>query len=192
MVGKVMKILKKHKLDFASSYEFFKDNLSKTNALSNELLKEIDFKKGYFFTLLPDDANLETLYNFRIGIMPEKPPQEYFINGERAIYSEITTIREETAEIILKYIHENKHMECIFDNVNGSFKEIPLKDSLEHFCMENKFTLKKELVNSYNLMSCCRQVFLHSLLLQSFFDNRLAICFVAHEGIKFLGFGTGK
>lgn len=156
-----MKVLKKYELNFVYALKFFKDNLSKTNTLSDELLKEINFEKGYFFTMLPDDAHSENLYDFTVGILPENQPQEYFINNKRATYSEIPTIREETSELISKYINEKKQLKCVFDDVNcNAKKEMSLDDFFQHYRLKYKdevyLLLNHAFISKTTILQCLR------------------------------------
>jgi hypothetical protein len=112
-----MKKLKKHKLNFDRAKNYIIDNLIGASALSNELINSIDFKNGCFFTLLPDDATIERIYEFAFGgILTQSSLEEYYINGNKANYSITPTIEEELSKSILKEI-KNKSYECIFDDV---------------------------------------------------------------------------
>lgn len=66
---KSMYQLIKHSLEFELPYLFFKDSLEDANTLSNELLNLLNFKDGSFFTLLPEDANLERIYELETGLV---------------------------------------------------------------------------------------------------------------------------
>jgi hypothetical protein len=116
-----MKRLNKHKLDFESAYEYIKDNLDKVNALSAELLKLVNFKNGHFFTLLPDNANFERIYDFEWGgVLPPNPIEECIVNGHKSTYSIKNSINDELSPLILKEIKSKYELSCVFDKVSGT------------------------------------------------------------------------
>jgi hypothetical protein len=113
-----MKKLNKHLLKYEFAKEFFEDTLIDANTLSNELLNVIDFTDGYFFTLLPENANLENLYKFTTyGILPQNPTIEYLVNEQMSTYTEIPTIVQEIGTYIFEYMILNNINFCIFDDV---------------------------------------------------------------------------
>ncbi len=59
--------INKHKLDPKKTIPFFVDNIRCGNALSEEVIKAIDFEKGEFFTFLPSNAEIDRIYNFKWG-----------------------------------------------------------------------------------------------------------------------------
>ena len=98
-----MKLLYKHKLDFDRTLEYVKDNWDDVTTLSREILNLLDFKTGYFFTLLPSDANLKAIYDFKLGgILPQFPEQEHIVNGYRSTFSWIPTIDTEISHLIFR------------------------------------------------------------------------------------------
>jgi hypothetical protein len=121
----MMKQLNKHKLDFDLVWEYVQDDLDKTNALSSELLNSLAFKDGYFFTLLPDDANLKNIYDFKGGlVLPQYPEEEHIVNDHRSTYSWVPDIEDEMSHLILKEIKSKDDLSCIFDNVSGTASDI--------------------------------------------------------------------
>lgn len=151
-----MKQLNKHELNFDPSWNYVKHNLDKTNALSSELLKLLDFKKGGFFTLLPNNANIQRIYEFEAGvILPQNPIEEYFISGKRATYSITPTINDELSDLILKYIQSKDKLCCVFDDTLRSptakhhmdlFHECGLFCGNEVYYLLEKSTISKELI----------------------------------------------
>src|ERR1700722_10290813 len=97
-----MKQLTKCPLDYDITYTFVEDSLRNVNRLTSELLKVIDFKKGYFFTLLPEGSNIERLYEFKGGvILPQNPIIEYESSpGSISTYSIVPTIDKELSVLI--------------------------------------------------------------------------------------------
>jgi len=113
-----MKQLNKHKLNFTTVFKYVQFNLYNVNTLSSELLKFINFNHGNFFTLLPNDANIERLYNFETGlILPQNSEKKYVPSEGEDAYSVIPTIRNELSELILKEIKSNNRLSCVFDDV---------------------------------------------------------------------------
>jgi len=120
-----MKTLNKYKLEFDPTLKYVQDNLDKVNTLSIELLKELDFKNGYFFTLLPDDANFEGIYKFEWGgILPQNPIHEYFVEDQRATYSIKTSINNELDDLILKKMSLETQISYFIDKVTGTANEV--------------------------------------------------------------------
>jgi hypothetical protein len=116
-----MKQLIKHKLKFDSAWEYVRENLDNVNALSSELLNLLDFKNGYFFTLLPDEANLTEIYHFKCGgILLQYPEEEHVVNGYKSTYSWIPDIDKELSPLILKEIKSKYELSCVFDKVSGT------------------------------------------------------------------------
>jgi hypothetical protein len=112
--------LNKYELDFSSAWEYTLNTLDDANALSIELLKLLDFKEGYFFTLLPEDSNFERLYEFKAGvILPQFPVQEQIIDEKKITFSRIPNRRKELSEMILKAMNSKPQFSCIFDDVRG-------------------------------------------------------------------------
>lgn len=69
--------LNKYALDFDAAIAFCRQQLSSGLTLSKKLLEKIDFKKGNFFTLLPDEAKIERLDKFsQGGILPSLDKDE--------------------------------------------------------------------------------------------------------------------
>src|SRR3990167_3235287 len=60
------KIIKKN-LDFSQTQEYFLDHIDGGGFLEKSLLQNIEFSKGCFFVLLPEDAKLDRLYRFSEG-----------------------------------------------------------------------------------------------------------------------------
>ena len=118
-------LLKKYELNFDLSWTYTLDQLKEVNALSVEVLKLVDFKKGHFFTLLPDDADFEMLHNFKIGlILPQYPEQEQIVDGKKSTFSWIPSIKEELSELIFNEMKSKLQFTCIFDQ--GCFMKIIL------------------------------------------------------------------
>lgn len=113
-----MKKVNRYELDFERAINYVKENLDGVNILSQELLDSINLKQGFFFTLLPEDAHLDRIYEFKTGgVLQQNPTEEYFISGTRSTFSEIPTIQEELAHFILKRKGRNLNFCLVFDDV---------------------------------------------------------------------------
>lgn len=162
--------LKKRKLDFEKTFLYVKHNLEKTNILSIELLNLLNFENGHFFTLLPDNANLDGRHDFKSGwILPPNPIEEYYVDGVRCTYSIKNTIRHQLIPLLFNLIKSEIHFTCIMDNFNGYLKEdypIYYADNYSLFCGEEiYFNLNSTNTSPELLLQCLRRsdVLWHSL-----------------------------
>lgn len=166
----VMKKLNKHQLEFNPVWEYVQDNLDDVNTLSSELLQLLDFKKGHFFTLLPNDANFEEIYHFKYGgILPQYPEEKYFINGHWSSYSWIPDIYLELSQLILKEITYKDRLSCFMDDVLASPKDEYYTLYSDNFSLfydeEVYYLINKENISLELLRKCLRFTtsFWHSL-----------------------------
>lgn len=112
-----MKLLEKCLLNQEETFEYFKESIGYPNTISREILKELNFQKGNFFTLLPKNANLENLYKFSCGgILPQNPIQQKSVDGQQSYYTIIPKIDMELSEFIYK-IQTDSHMSSLFDDI---------------------------------------------------------------------------
>lgn len=126
-----MKKLKKYKLNLDKAYEYVKSNLDETNLLSCELLNFLNFKKGFFFTWMPDNINPDKLHYFESGgIVPQQSIKEY-INGQIKHYSIVQTVRDEIAVMLFKELKMRAEINCFFDDILASPSSSKRRDLLE-------------------------------------------------------------
>lgn len=83
--------LTKYSLDFDKVWLFFKEHIE-WKSLSLEIVKRIDFRKGFFYTYLLPSANLQILYDFKEGIYPPNP--------RIGNYEPITHLNNELSQLI--------------------------------------------------------------------------------------------
>lgn len=109
----------KYVLDYESTRVFLSTSLKDANQLSEKLVETINLEIGSFFTLLPDGADLERLYEFESGgILPQNPKiVTYSKEGLSSSYSITPTIREALSEIISNIIQHRKSLFCVFDDI---------------------------------------------------------------------------
>jgi hypothetical protein len=97
-----MKKLNEHLLDASKALAYFQDNLQGANALSSALCKYVQFEKGRFYSILPQDVTDAQLYGFKWG----------GIGGK---------FRNQVIEILFNKVQNNKQLGCIFDDVNATY-----------------------------------------------------------------------
>ena len=143
-----MKKLKKYELDFDITWKYIKNNIEGANTLCTELINILDFHTGFFFTLLPSNANFQRINEFTDGIiLPQNPNVEFIINEKKASYSEIPTLQEELCDFIFKTLNDNQKLSCIFDDVLRSSDS----SQLDFFNQRNLFfTYNEELYYKIN------------------------------------------
>jgi hypothetical protein len=166
----MMSRLNKHALDFDCTLKYFKETIDNANELSSKLLKIINFKNGCFFTLLPDDANFQCMYNFKNGgVLVQNPEEKYLISGRIASYSVIPTIRECLSKLILNKIKSNNNISCIFDDILRSSNQKLQMDLFRtyglHYENEVYYQLVKQTISEDLIKKCLRKsnAFWHSL-----------------------------
>ncbi len=115
----MMRILNKYVLEFDKAFAYLNDQLNGGNSLSKELLNNLNFENGYFFTLLPENANFEELYMFEGGwILPQNPILEQVSkSGKKSTYTWIPTLDEEIKRYIFEKLQLNKNYLAIFEDV---------------------------------------------------------------------------
>ena len=126
-----MKKLYKHVLEYAKTFEFVTKSLNETNALSAELLQIIRSRKGEFFTLLPEDADLGRIYLFDSYILKQNPQIRSRTQGGK--YQLIPTIREEMYHYLSIKMKESVGLVSVFDAFNLQFGCEDHTGFFEHF-----------------------------------------------------------
>lgn len=167
----MMKKLFKHPLDFEILYPYFKNRLEGVNALSNELINLVNFKDGIFFTLLPDDANLDRIYELKAGLVLPQFPQMLNEKG-KGKFQYIPTIEEEISEYIYNKLCSDNMLTCVIDDYNSSpdskFSEyFKLNGLLLFYNNEVYYKLRIPQTNSNIIEECLgySNTFWHSLCL---------------------------
>lgn len=150
-----MKKIIKHSLDFDKVYPYFIKQISCGNALSQKVIKEIDFKKGIFFTFLPDNAVLERLYEFRFGgIIPLKYKDKlhYTQNTNMPFFpGYFTTMDRKLSSFIFKFLEKNKDLFVIMEDIvkKAEDKDIEIKGADLVFKNEDVLYVLKPNVSKY-------------------------------------------
>ncbi len=130
-----MNRLIKHSLDKEKAHIHVKHILDNANTLSNEVLKNIDLTKGNFFTLLPPEADLTRIYEFKWGgILPQYPDIPFDENDPSSgTYSAIPTIDFDLALLIEGELEKNSDLVCLFDDVIRYTKEVSHLDFFQNY-----------------------------------------------------------
>lgn len=125
------KDLTRYNLEYKKSMVYLSDQLLAGNTLSHELLNMLNFGKGQFYTLLPNDAALEKIYEFSSGgVLPQNEILEGVNNsGQKYYYSETPTIKNELSEFIMKKMMRKDTSICLFEDV----VRLPTYPHLEFF-----------------------------------------------------------
>jgi hypothetical protein len=115
----------KYDLDFRKTINYFIDHVKCGNFLSEMLIKKINFHNGSFFTLLPDNANLENIYDFPFGGI---------LKGSERVYNtpfsnawSVPNIDIELSEFIHKYLLKNLMNFAVFEHVIAKPEDPRLK-----------------------------------------------------------------
>ncbi len=116
----MLRPLKKYNLKYEKAIIYANDQLNCNYPLSKELLKELNFENGQFFTLLPEDADLNRIYDFFCGlILPQNEICEVIneLTGEKSYYTRVPTLDNEIANFIFEALTHNEISVCIFEDV---------------------------------------------------------------------------
>jgi hypothetical protein len=165
-----MRKLRKHDLNLNPSLAFFKESLEETNSLSVEIIKFIECEKGTFFTLLPEEANLEKLHQFELSVLPELPRQKGPIGSLQGVhtYSKVPSLEEEYCEYLTEEIRRHKYT-CIIDDFNQTYNEQYHCDLFDKFGKHHKeevyYFIDPSNLSQENILACLyrSKTFWHSL-----------------------------
>jgi len=160
-----MNELIKYSLNFELALDYISDELDNVNLLSSELLRSIDFKQGFFFSLLPKDANIEEKHQFKAGwILPPNPIEEYVCEGKICRYSVKKSIMDDLSFLILQEMNQRNNLSAVMDDVNGDKPKDEAHpcffDNYTAFFQDEIYSLVTEKNRSVELISKCLK---HSL-----------------------------
>lgn len=113
--------IKKHKLDLNKTLPYFLDHIKCGKTLSERVVEKIDFAKGSFFTILPDTALFDKLFDFNDGgIIPSVPcgEESYHIKGysEQFHPKKIITMDQECSEFIAEFLSKSPENLAVVEN----------------------------------------------------------------------------
>src|SRR5690348_1553830 len=165
-----MKKLIRKDLKIEQTINYFQDAIGNANKLSEEIIKLVDFKTGKFFTLLPEGANFENIYDFSDGnILTKNPDPELILREEIQGFSIIDTIIDETSKLILEKLSADSEISCIIDDVIRTKENIQNKSNLKRvasFFKDEVYYLLDKNNSSTEIISKCLEssnAFWHSL-----------------------------
>ena len=155
----MIKKLIAHSLNEEQALSYFKYQLDETNTLCTELYNINDFKKGHFFTLLPDDADSSRKNYFEWGGILPQNPIEKLAPPHTGTFSWTPNIKIEISEFIFNKLRNNKLYSCIFDDTmrNKSDPNINKKissSSLFFYSEEVYYMIKNKLANPLLIKNC--------------------------------------
>ena len=165
-----MNKLIRYELEFEPALVHVKDNLDEINTLSKAILNMIDLRCGSFFTLLPKEANLQQLYQFKSGgILPQNPIEENWVNGRQSWFSWIPDIELELSYLMYNEIIAQDHLSWVFDDFNAQLDKNANYDLFINYGLqidkEAYYFLDKNKISPTNIQKCLKQsnVLWHSL-----------------------------
>jgi hypothetical protein len=162
-----MNRLFRYPLRYEFLYPYFKDILEGANTLSDELINMVNFDQGDFFTLLPNEINLERIYEFKMGgILPQ---YEEIYNENGSSYQYIPNIDNELSEYIASLLHDSAST-CIIDDVlreynNPHLEYFRMKRLLLKHKNELYYKINADQANPHDIKKCLGKstAFWHSL-----------------------------
>lgn len=112
----------KYILNFEKTLKYVLQVLKDGNQLSSELIKNINFEQGQFFTLLPNEADLSKIYQFSFGgIIPPKDVghKPVILKNPTRQFTPLKTLtlKNELVQFIDNFFALNKDYACVFENV---------------------------------------------------------------------------
>ncbi len=154
----------KYCLNHETTLNYFKNYFTKRNELSKSILNFIDFNKGHFYTLLPEDADISKLYQFEFGkILPSNPTEKIHINKLGTFQGEwVNSIDEELVEWIYDKL-QYKKLACLMENLIQEptdphmdlYRSIGIHYNKEVFYLISQNDFAKELIKkALNECSC--------------------------------------
>ncbi len=118
---KIRKLIQ-YELDFNKTEIYFKEYLIQKHYLFDALRSNTSFRKGNFYTLLTEDADLAKLHEFEIGhILPPNPIEDVYISslGRTFKGEPVNSIDHEFVYFIYEII-KNKHISLLAEDFVAS------------------------------------------------------------------------
>lgn len=177
--------LNKHILDFNKAEIYTKNILKDANTLSNLIIKSINLEEGTFFTLLPNDANVKQINEFKFGGILVQNPRLKYDNHSSSTFSVTPTVSPEICIHVFKQILNFEQNCCIFDDVQCTTESKPdeflISRDLQYiFEKELYYIVNKDNASIENIAYClsASEALWHSLAVISQVD------FVNHKEKK--------
>lgn len=100
------RIIKRIELDFEKTIKYFVDHIECGKTLSKSIISRINFHEGHFFTLLPLNAKMDSVYEFNCGgIIPPIDCVSEGAAGNLLNFQKIETLDHECSEFVLSYLN---------------------------------------------------------------------------------------
>lgn len=112
----------RHNLKFAKAIEGFREYLKGWYIMSEGILKNVDFTKGTFFTLLPEGVPENQLYTFKYGGVLPQPPQTEDMPPNAW---PIPNTNDNLSQFLFEYLNGKKNPLIIFENYLSEELEEP-------------------------------------------------------------------
>lgn len=130
--------MRKWKLNYTTAWPYFEKHIKSGNSLSRFLIEKIDFKKGHFFTILPESSHFENLENLRSGgILPQPPLIKSPSN--KGYWQLIPTTSGSMTEFIKKFLEQNNNRYGLAEDVcYGPKDKVVIESNVEYFLYDNE------------------------------------------------------
>lgn len=115
------RVVKRFELNSAIVLPYFLSTIDAGKQLSNWLLRDINFSKGKFFTILPHDTELEKVSNFECGgvIKPvQLQSKEFSVEGSVETFKpkHIETMDTEVSQFIYDFVNSGEDGYGVVEN----------------------------------------------------------------------------
>ncbi len=139
--------MKKWTLNYTTAWPYFKDHIEWGNSLSRFLIEKIDFKKGHFFTILPEDAQIENIEDLRSGGILLQPPLKKSPSN-KGYWQLIPTTVDSMTEFIKKCLKQNNRRYGLAEDVcYGPNDKLVIESTVEYLLYDKEvyYFLQKKL-----------------------------------------------
>ncbi len=212
--------LLRHQLEFEKARQYAEEQLDCGYPLSNELKNRLILENGNFFTLLPEDANLNQLYDFFGGlILPQNETINQFDKVTGKIvgsFTRVPTVDTEVAKLIYEELITRKGYACIFEDVQQELTSPHLEFFYQYgfsFSAQLCYFINKENSSLEGIQSGIAESYAiwHQLFfltkidflnipgqkieiqtIQNFIQNIQLLCLGAYDGEGFIFWEPGK
>lgn len=133
-------------LEFDRALQYITEQLQDGNALSQVLLKKLDFKKGSFFALLHPSADKDKIHDFHSGgILKENPLERVSFQGKTYSGRKTANSITQLAQYLQKILQPGQG--CYFEDI-VHYRSDPIASELKkraiYFQNEIYFYIKEE------------------------------------------------
>ena len=165
--------IKKYHLDFEKTILYFLEQVGSGETLSEVLVEKKFFNQGHFYTILPENIEINKIYDFESGIISPVAygNQEYYVKDYGFFHpQQVVTMDEDFSGFISMYL-KNSDCSAVFDNFYlephrariENVKMIPY-DNEVYFILE-KENLEKDI---YKTIRKCNHLWHFLCILTSF------------------------